>query len=220
MFKSVVAAAVGVTLLLSSATAHAAVLFESGPGTYNSTAHRVSSVVTTADQFTLSIAASVTGFTFASWVPTGQTLISIDWAIYSGNPFAGGSLLLQANDAVAESSTQVGPASSVGGNGAYAVSIQNFAIPALELSSGTYWLSLSGGTASGGTLVYWDQAGNNAAGPAQVGQLGSGFGAIGHQSRTFQILGAAVPEPTTWALMIGGFGLAGAALRRRRAVVA
>jgi len=31
---------------------------------------------------------------------------------------------------------------------------------------------------------------------------------------------AGVPEPTTWALMIGGFGLAGAALRRRRTVAA
>ena len=28
----------------------------------------------------------------------------------------------------------------------------------------------------------------------------------------------AVPEPATWALMIGGFGMAGAALRRRRAL--
>lgn len=32
--------------------------------------------------------------------------------------------------------------------------------------------------------------------------------------------GGAVPEPSTWALMIGGFGLAGAALRRRRTVAA
>jgi hypothetical protein len=31
---------------------------------------------------------------------------------------------------------------------------------------------------------------------------------------------AAVPEPAAWALMIAGFGLAGAALRRRRAVAA
>lgn len=30
--------------------------------------------------------------------------------------------------------------------------------------------------------------------------------------------GAAVPEPATWAMMIAGFGLAGAALRRRREV--
>jgi hypothetical protein len=31
---------------------------------------------------------------------------------------------------------------------------------------------------------------------------------------------AAVPEPGAWALMIGGFGMAGAALRRRRALAA
>ena len=31
---------------------------------------------------------------------------------------------------------------------------------------------------------------------------------------------AAVPEPASWAMMIGGFGLAGAAMRRRRATVA
>ena len=32
--------------------------------------------------------------------------------------------------------------------------------------------------------------------------------------------GGAVPEPATWSLMISGFGLAGAMLRRRKVVVA
>ncbi len=31
-----------------------------------------------------------------------------------------------------------------------------------------------------------------------------------------KMLGAAVPEPATWAMMIAGFGLAGAALRHRQ----
>jgi PEP-CTERM motif len=31
---------------------------------------------------------------------------------------------------------------------------------------------------------------------------------------------AAVPEPASWALMIGGFGLVGFAMRRRKANVA
>ncbi len=36
----------------------------------------------------------------------------------------------------------------------------------------------------------------------------------------FRLVSSAVPEPATWAMMIGGFGLAGATLRRRRAAQA
>ena len=47
----------------------------------------------------------------------------------------------------------------------------------------------------------------------------------GFRSNRFQldnllVSDGSVPEPSTWALMIGGFGLAGAALRRRRSVIA
>jgi hypothetical protein len=59
-----------------------------------------------------------------------------------------------------------------------------------------------------------------------AGSLGFSFGSNSHDNvgpllDDVQLdIGGAVPEPATWALMIGGFGMAGAALRRRRAVAA
>ncbi|MGZ3378092.1 MAG: PEPxxWA-CTERM sorting domain-containing protein [Phenylobacterium sp.] len=41
-----------------------------------------------------------------------------------------------------------------------------------------------------------------------------------HFADNITFSGGAVPEPTTWALMIGGFGMMGGALRRRRTSVA
>ena len=55
-------------------------------------------------------------------------------------------------------------------------------------------------------LYYWDS--NN----------GDNFGTIRFDINPGQRSGT--PEPATWGLMIAGFGLAGAALRRRRAVLA
>lgn len=59
------------------------------------------------------------------------------------------------------------------------------------------------------------------------GGLNSGWGEFSgyvpifiHTDFINDAIAAAVPEPTTWALMIGGFGLAGASLRRRRLAVA
>ena len=39
---------------------------------------------------------------------------------------------------------------------------------------------------------------------------------LGGYLEDVNLVGAAVPEPATWALMIGGFGRAGAAIRRQR----
>ena len=46
-----------------------------------------------------------------------------------------------------------------------------------------------------------------------------GLGFDNSSNLTINITGG-VPEPTTWALMIGGFGMVGAAMRRRKGLVA
>ena len=56
-------------------------------------------------------------------------------------------------------------------------------------------------------------SGNGCCGPTNYGL---------NELRVFDapLIGGAVPEPASWALMIGGFGLVGAASRRRRLAVA
>ncbi len=59
-----------------------------------------------------------------------------------------------------------------------------------------------------------------------IGSLGTGSSitltyayAVGERIEDRGGTGRAVPEPATWALMIGGFAFAGASMRRRRATV-
>jgi len=55
-----------------------------------------------------------------------------------------------------------------------------------------------------------------------INSAGDGFDLTGSASATVDwtiSYGPAIPEPATWAMMIGGFGLVGAAARRRRDIV-
>lgn len=65
-------------------------------------------------------------------------------------------------------------------------------------------------------------SGINFAGTAKSIAFGGVANQIVFDDVTFgsAVPGGGVPEPATWALMISGFGLAGAALRRRKAVLA
>ena len=51
-------------------------------------------------------------------------------------------------------------------------------------------------------------------------RISSNSGTVGFDNFEFGDLTAVVPEPASWAMMIAGFGLAGAAARRRRPALA
>ncbi|HEY0438417.1 MAG TPA: PEPxxWA-CTERM sorting domain-containing protein, partial [Phenylobacterium sp.] len=66
-----------------------------------------------------------------------------------------------------------------------------------------------------GTFAFSSTGGRNIAG---VSVFTSDPGGLGYDNLLSDIPstgGGGVPEPSVWALMLGGFGLAGAMLRRR-----
>ena len=85
-----------------------------------------------------------------------------------------------------------------------------------NLAAGTYWLGLSGtsqeldwSSFTGLPNDGWQLGGESVQGRPVIGGL------------AFRVLGThdAVPEPASWALMLGGFGLVGSAMRRKREAV-
>lgn len=72
-----------------------------------------------------------------------------------------------------------------------------------------------------GDACHWDAIGVPFAGTAHSVDFGGLADQAGFDNITLgsEIAGG-VPEPSTWALLIGGFGLAGVSLRRRRAAIA
>jgi len=71
-----------------------------------------------------------------------------------------------------------------------------------------------------GTFCNWTAGGVAFAGTAKSIDFGGTTNNTGYDNITFGSerpgTGNPVPEPATWALMIGGFGMAGAVMRRRR----
>ena len=87
-------------------------------------------------------------------------------------------------------------------------------------TAGTYWFGMS---AAGAGEIAWniDFSNPNTLGAWQLSGDSLQFAFSDQTTLAYRLDGpAGVPEPASWALMIGGFGLAGAALRRRTVVAA
>jgi hypothetical protein len=88
----------------------------------------------------------------------------------------------------------------------------------------TYWLGIHASSDFARDEIYWVTTAANATATgfeSSGGTFNNWFN--NGQEHAFYLegarIGGAVPEPATWALMIGGFALAGAAARARRTTV-
>lgn len=83
-------------------------------------------------------------------------------------------------------------------------------------------LSLSNNFVNGCGYCAWDPIGVSFAGIAKSIDFAGGANFVGYDNITFgsATAGGGVPEPASWAMLIAGFGLTGAVMRRRRNVAA
>jgi hypothetical protein len=103
--------------------------------------------------------------------------------------------------------------SNVSGSGPSTLAGASFA--PINLAAGTYWMGLSGTPDQLGWSSFDGIAQNSYQLGGETLQLSPFFGLA------FRVVGnaggnGAVPEPASWAMMVGGFGLIGAAMRRRQ----
>ncbi len=156
------------------------------------------------DPFTLSSNATITGFNLMAQDYAGYSATApITVEIYNGDHTA--IIFSQAVNPTFVSGTT------------YGVSMVTSSLSGLSLAAGSYWIGFIGESYavpgySGGNGGLIDTTPHTG---IHLFDLGGNLG--------YQLLGdagGAVPEPATWALMIGGFGLAGATLRRRKTVAA
>jgi len=90
-------------------------------------------------------------------------------------------------------------------------------INGVHLNAGAEYVLFAEGP--GNSYNYWLYNNIGATGTYTSNRANSGYITGGRQLGAFEILSAA-PEPSTWALMIIGFGGAGAMMRRRRLALA
>lgn len=206
-----------VVMLLAGAVtpATAAVAYSTGPANGLLGGYTMSNPFTVAHKFTLASAASIDTVGLGLWIETGGTLTELQWAILDAAPSAAGTAVSSGSATSFASTPSPVPGAGYGYNDVFDVS---FSIAPTSLAAGDHWLQLHAVTT--GAYAFWDIASFN----VEAGeQLWDGVYYQNTPLLSFTLSGSdggAVPEPGAWALMILGFGLAGAGMRHARQTVA
>lgn len=182
----------------ASFSVSAGVLYDNGPvnGTHN--AYSVDDTrIYFSNSFTLSETATVSGIALGTWTNGNGLPQSLHWTI-SAKPL--GQDLVAEGDA-ALSNEFLRPAG--GGFNNFDVFLSSFNVPSTTINAGKYWLSFTNFKQSRPNyFMGWDIN----FGPSEVSP--TNYGPYSGASNSFQIMGvSAVPEPSTYFLMLFGLAL-------------
>ena len=197
-------------LALLTIPASADVLYSNGPINGTNTAYDIDAAGSWAlsDSFVLLSDATVTGLSHIGiWVPQGETLTSLNWTI-STDPGDGGTIESFAVNASPSTASLVGQYFTV-----YDIYNVSFSVPNLNLTAGTYYLTLENAIPStAGHQVFWDDNdGSSLAFHYLNGALFQNPVGTNPASESFEIDGT--PEPGSVILLCTG--LAAIAMRYR-----
>jgi hypothetical protein len=183
-------------------------IYDNGPGNGQDLGWTVNFGFSVTDNFTLSNPNAVDGVSFWAWLIPGDTLTSVE--LQFGSAAFGNDLFDQTVNLTQSRcfSNQFG----------YNVCDETAMINAVNLNSGSYWMTLSNAMVPSGDPAYWDM--NSGPSAAQENTLGT------IPSESFTILGGettsttgtttgTTPEPSS-ILLLGSGILGVAGLRRRR----
>ena len=183
-------------LFLLSGMAQSTVVYDNGP-IQGITARNIGFGVLTNDfsisnSFSIDSKSTITGITFGAWIPYANTVATVDWAI--GTTFF--DVSLGSGVAVAFGDQPVG------GAGPFTFTLTSFSVPDLALGAGTYFLTLTNGLNDQGGTVFWD-----ASFGSSLARQTDGGTPFDIDSSAFQVLGKAIPEPSTLVLLSVAMGL-------------
>jgi PEP-CTERM motif-containing protein len=199
-------------LTLAAVPAMAQVVYDNGPINGNTDAWNIAFGFIVSDTFTVANdGTQITGFNMADWLIPGDTVISAELSITSGEN--GGTSFFDQT----VNFTQGG---CTGNSFGFSVCQESTTFSGPTLNAGTYWINLQNASSTLGQSVFWDE--NSGASSASENELGTipseaftVLGTGGGGSSSSSSSGGTVPEPSS--IMLFGSGILGLAgvLRRK-----
>ena len=210
-------ASLTILCLLLAVPAAAQVLYDNGPINGNIDAWTINFGYIVSDSFTIANNSTMSGFAFGTRDLPGDQLIAVDWSVTSGE---NSGTVYGSGTASGSMLTDKYVSTNMFGYEIHLITVTGLDV---NLSGGTYWLSLQNAKVPSGDPVFWEEnsgvgcGGDNGKGggcPSQASE--SAVGTI--PSEAFTINGGGTgttPEPGSFLLFASGvLGVAGV-LRRK-----